>query len=209
MKLHIKKVLNMHQENTTLDNYISSMFNLKSLNPTYVFRLPDKRSLVFRKSDFSDAIFPNVTNVNKFNRFDNIQASSSSKHLVQIKQDDQEELKFERYFFENNLNNNYDDADYDENMKKIVDENVRSEKSFISQLNELNEDLDEEELRDEYKKFNKPKVSKSTQKLGYGEKINSYQSKKKPGVENWEELGLFGWEGSMAKSTSSFKQPQG
>ena len=209
MKLHIKRVLNMHQENTTLDSYISSMFNLKSLNPTYVFRLPDKRSLVFRKSDFSDAVFPNITNVNKFNSFDNIQASSSSKHLVQSKHDDKEELKFERYFFENNLNNNYDDADYDENMKKIIEENVRSEKSFILQLNELNEDLDEEELRNEYKKFNQPIASKSTQKLGYGEKINSYQSKKKPQDEDWEELGLFGWEGSMTGSTNTFKQPLG
>ncbi|CAO1420087.1 unnamed protein product [Diamesa serratosioi] len=209
MKLHIKRVLNMHQENTTLDNYISTMFNFKSLNPTYVFRLPDKRNLIFRKSDFSDAVFPNVTNVNKFNNFDNIQASSSSKHLVQIKQDDQEELKFERYFFENNLNSNYDDADYDENMKKVIEENVRSEKGFISQLNELNEELDEEELRSEYKKFNKPKASKSTQKLSYGKKINSYQSKKNPEAESWEELGLFGWEGSMTGTANRFKQPQG
>lgn len=192
MKSHIKKVLNLHYENFTMDKYISSLFNLNNVNPTYVFRLPDKknRTLVFRKSDFTTAVFPNITNVNKFKASnDKLEMSSSMKHPVKVKNEELlDELKHERFIFENDSSNNYDD--YDDNMKKIVDANVRSEKDFIQLMNELNEDLEEEELREKYRK-------KSALKGG---KSGKTKAKQKSEEEEWEELGLSGWTGSVSGS---------
>ncbi|KAG5670756.1 hypothetical protein PVAND_000997 [Polypedilum vanderplanki] len=187
MKLHIKKVLNMHTENATLDHFITKMFNIQNLNPTYVFRLPGKnRILTFRKSDFSIAIFPNITNINKFSKNNQmLHSSSSTNHHVKTKSEENlDELKHERLIFQKNLNGNYDDADYDENMKKIVEENGRQEREFIEFLNELNEDLNEENLT---RNINAQKLTNQVKK----------NSKKK---DEWEELGLDGWSGMMVKS---------
>lgn len=204
MRLHIKKVLNMHLENSTVDNYITSTFNLNNANPTYVFRLPDKknRTLSYRKSDFSSAIFPNITNVNKFtNASEHLESSSSIEHQVRVKNEDlQDELKFERFIFENNIN--HDDIDRDEDMKKIVEENVRSEKEFIELMNELNEDLEEEDLRAQYKnKFNKPSAEKSIKKPLFGTKVKLDVNKKSE-EDQWDELGLSGWTGTVSVSKS-------
>lgn len=198
MKVHIKKVLNMHIENSTLDKYISSIFNLNNVNPTYVFRLPDSknRTLVFRKSDFTAAVFPNITNVNKFAKpTEELQMSPSIKHPVKAVKNEEllDELKHERFIFENNLSNSYDD--YDDNMKQIVDENVRSEKDFIQLMTELNDDLNDEDLREKYhQKLKQPPPDKK-QLLG-----DETKSKKKSEEEEWEELGLSGWSGSMSAS---------
>lgn len=170
--------------NSTLDKYIEKMFNFHNLNPTYVFRLPDNtknKTLIFRKSDFSVAVFPNITNVNKFKKMTPSiqQVSSSKQQLVKGKSEEiLEELKHERLIFQKNLNGNYEDVDYDENMMRIVEENVRSEKEFIKFMRDLNEDLDEDELR-----------------LKFQQQI---QGKKKPVQDEWEELGLKGWSGTMS-----------
>jgi hypothetical protein len=200
MKIHIKKVLNMHLENSTLDNYISSIFNMNNVNPQYVFRLPDNnnnnRTLIFRKSDFTAAVFPNITNVNKFSKSkENLQTSSSIKHPVKVKNEELiDELKHERFIFENNLSNNGDD--YDDNMKRIVDENVRSEKDFIELMTELNDDLNDEELRQNYHQRLTQPLTKVTNK----KPILGGNSKKKSEEEEWEELGLSGWSGTMSAS---------
>lgn len=184
MKNHIKKVLNMHILNSTLDKYLEKMFNLHNLNPTYVFRIPDgkNRTIVLRKSDFSVAIFPNITNLNKFKQTtQNIQPSPSTRHQVKLKSEEVlDELKHERLLFQKNLNGNFDDIDYDENMRKIVEENVRSEKEFIKFMRELNEDLDDEELRKKFQQQNK--------------------NTKNGGRDEWEELGLAGWSGAMSSN---------
>jgi hypothetical protein len=201
MKLHIKKVLNMYHENSTMDRFISSVFNLNNVNPTYVFRLPDKknRTLVFRKSDFTAAVFPNITNVNKFKAStDKLEMSSSMKHPVKVKNEELlDELKHERFIFENNLNN-YDD--YDDSMKQIVDENVRSEKDFIQLMNELNEDLEEEDLRE--------KLRGKTMKNKKESFVDKTKAKTKSEEEEWEELGLSGWTGSMSASVEELPIPK-
>lgn len=200
MRVHIKKVLNMHIENSTIDKYISSIFNLNNVNPTYVFRLPDRknRTLVFRKSDFTAAVFPNITNVNKFSKTnENLQASSSSKHPVKVKNEELDELKHERFIFENNLSVNFDD--YDDSMKQIVDENVRSENDFIKLMNELNEDLNQEDLREKYRQKLPVKVA---------HKKPSYKSKKQSEEEDWEELGLSGWTGVVTGSKAQLPKKE-
>lgn len=188
----------MNFENSTLDKYISSIFNFNNVNPTYVFQLPDinnyNRLLVFRKSDFSAAVFPNISNVNKFTKStENLQVSSSSKHPVKAKNEELlEELKHERLIFENNLNGNVDD--YDDNMKKIVDENVRLEKDFIEKMKSLNRDLDDEDLRENY------------QRLTQASPVMSPLETKKKEVDEWAELGLKGWTGTV--NFSKDKLPQ-
>lgn len=198
MKVHIKKVLNLYAENSTLDKYISSIFNLNNVNPTYVFRLPDKknRTLVFRKSDFTAAVFPNITNVNKFTKStENLRTSSSSKHPVKAKSEELlDELKHERFIFENNLSNSYDD--YDDSMKDIVDENVRSEKDFIQLMNDLNEDLNDEDLREKYKQ----RLQTQSKPLNKKQVFDKNKVKKKSEEDDWEELGLSGWSGAMSGS---------
>lgn len=188
MRVHIKKVLNVQLNNSSLDKYISSIFNLSNVNPTYVFRLPDNRNqtLVLRKSDFSAAVFPNITNVNKFKKpADKLEMSSSIKHPIALKSEEStDELKHERNIFDNNINNI---EDYDDNMKHIVDENVRSEKEFIELMNEMNDDLNEEDLRQSYhQKLVQPPKKKQKQKLSQD--------------DQWEELGLSGWSGTVAGS---------
>lgn len=202
MKVHIKKVLNMHLENSTLDKYVSSIFNLNNVDPTYVFRLPDKnnRTLIFRKSDFTAAVFPNITNVNKFGKSsESLQTQPSMKHHVKVKNEELlDELKHERYIFESDLNNNFDD--YDDNMKQIVDENVRTEKDFIKLMNELNQDLNDEDFRDEFHQ-----QAKLVDNKPFDE---SSRPSQKSEDDEWEELGLGGWSGHVAGSKGQLPKKQ-
>lgn len=192
MRVHIKKVLNVQVNNSTLDKYISAIFNLNNVNPTYVFRLPDNRNqtLVLRKSDFSAAVFPNVTNVNKFKKpGDKLEMSSSIKHPVAVKSEESvDELKHEKRIFDNNINGNSEDED--DNMTHIVNENVRSEEDFMKFMNEMNEDLNDEDLR-----------QSQHERLVQPPKKKKQQPKQKPSEEDqWEELGLSGWSGTVAGS---------
>lgn len=174
----------MHIVNSSLDKYLEKMFNFHNLNPTYVFRIPGtaNRTVVFRKSDFSVAVFPNITNINKFKQNSQpIQQSSSTQHQVKVKSEEVfEELKHERLIFQQN--GNYDDSDFDDDMKQIVEENVRSEKEFINFMRDLNEDLDDDELRKKYHQKQAKKVTKN-------ERVKH---------DDWDELGLSGWSGSMS-----------
>lgn len=183
MKNHIKKVLNMHVVNSSLDRYIENVFDFHNLNPTYMFRLPGgkNRTMIFKKSDFSIAVFPNITNVNKFKQNQALQGSSSNRHQVKIKSEEVlDELQQERLIFQKNLNGNLEDDDYDENMRNIIDSNVRAEKDFMKLMKELNEDLDEEELNKSYENY----------KNSRGKEVKN----------EWDELGLSGWSGTMTSN---------
>lgn len=186
MKFHIKKVLNIHNfENSTMDKFISTMFNVHSDNPSYVFELPGKTAqrLVFRRSDFSSAIYPNVTNVNKFQKKSNhrnLQASSSNRRPVKVKSEETSaEIRREKYLFEVGFD------DHDESMRKIVEENVRSERDFVSFVNDLNTNMEEEYQERQQQK--QEVVSKEEE-------------------DNWAEIGLIGWQGSMVNSKDELPQ---
>lgn len=159
---------------------MEKFFNFHNLNPTYMFRLPGgkNRTVIFKKSDFSVAIFPNITNVNKFK--EKIQTSSSNRHQVKVKSEEVlDELQQERLIFQKTLNGNFDDEDNDENMRNILDSNIRAEKDFIKFIRNLNEDIDEDELHKNYK----------NQKNSKQGKISN---------DEWAELGLDGWSGTMS-----------
>ncbi|KAL7022082.1 hypothetical protein ACKWTF_012127 [Chironomus riparius] len=187
MRMHIKHVLNIHYENSTLDEYISKVFNLQNINPTYVFQMPDgnNRTLTLRKSDFISPIFPNITNINKLTKV-NLKPTSSNRQQIKMKSEEiLDELRNEKLIFQKNLDGNFDDVDYDDNMKMIVQKNVESEKDFETLLNELNEDLDYEDAK------------KEKNYLNQSQKKNTKTTTVK---DEWSELGLDGWSGLMTKS---------
>lgn len=195
MKLHIKRVLNIQSDDSTLDRYIANMFNINNLNPTYVFRIPDtnNRTLVLRNSDFTNPIYPNITNVNKFTKNNNVlKAASSSQYQVRVKSEEVlDELRQEKLIFQKNLNGNYEDSDYDDNMRKILEENVRSEGEFSTLLNELNENLKSADLSH--------KQNKRMPLQAKAKNNNSPKSEKSTGDE-WSALGLDGWSGLIRSS---------
>lgn len=178
MKEHIKKVLNIRLDNTTLDRYVSAIFNLSNNNPTYVFRLPDRKKLTFRKSDFTKPVFPNITNVNKFAKSSGkLRMQSSVKHQVKI---EDEQLYDELQDF---------DFDYDDHVKEIIDKNVRSEKDFLQSMNELNDDIND---RQQLTSSPPPPPKYIKKKL--------LKPKTKIEKDEWELLGLDGWSGTIAVS---------
>lgn len=200
MKLHIKKILNLENHiNSTIDEYISTVFNIHNPNPSYVFRLPGSRinkTVVYRRSDFREAIFPNVTNINKFNQsFDHLEVSASNQQSLRFQKDDiSEELKFEKYYFEKARS--LEDSDYDENLRKVVEENVRTEKTFISFIDDLNKDLDDEEFRSNQLKL------QSSQKT---QKTQNKETTKFKDSDDWDAFGLAGWSGTMKDVNVNFK----
>lgn len=187
MKLHIKSVLNIQTNNSTIDKYISKMFNVNNLNPTYVFKIPDgrNRTLILKNSDFKMPIYPNITNINKFNK-NVIKPTPSNQHQVKVKSEEiLDELWHEKLIFQRNLDEDSDDFEND-NMRKILEENLKSEKDFTKFLNELNEDL-------EYKKVRKPKQIKN-------KNVKNNLKKQTPTDDEWSAFGLEGWSGLMTSS---------
>ncbi|XP_058116725.1 uncharacterized protein LOC131288402 [Anopheles ziemanni] len=189
MKTHIKRILNIHDENGTLDNYLLSLFNTENLNPTYVFLLPmdgknHVRKLIYQRSDFEEAEFPNVTTINKFTGRPNRTAASAAMVVTSKPGGD---LQLEKKIFE------YIDKDtMDEGTLKVVEENVRTERNFIKFMDDLNRDLEEEERR---------RTLKETMRKSASVRLPSslftpytYRSTQTVG---WDDLGLEGWAGGL------------
>lgn len=182
-------VLNFQSDNSTaIDSFITAMFNLK-VNPSYVFRLPDSkynRTIVYKKTDFLDAVFPNVTNINKFNKTsDNLQTSASQVHNYKAKEDLNNELQHEKHFFDSSRLYH---EDLDENLIKVIEENVRTERNFIMFMDDLNQDLDDEDKRITQKKKNASKPKSEAHKSQKQRDEESYE---------WDLLGLSGWSGAV------------
>ncbi|XP_050088542.1 uncharacterized protein LOC126572881 [Anopheles aquasalis] len=181
MKTQIKHILNIDQENSTLDNYLLSLFNMENLNPTYVFLLPmdgknHVRKLIYQRSDFEEADFPNITTVNKFTGRTPNRTTPATKPGG--------DMVLEKKIFE------YIDKDtMDEGTLKVVEENVRTERNFIKFMDDLNRDLEDEERR----RMTKESVRKSASSAPL---FTPYIQKYTQSV-GWEDLGLDGWAGGL------------
>jgi hypothetical protein len=216
MKLQIKKILNMHPNNRTLDKYVTTVFNIKSMNPTYIFVLPDhkNKTLIYRRSDFNDAIFPNITNLNKFkksplnpNPIAQPPNFGPSKDVVSKNHQDYEDFDDDK---DRKLT---EPEEYDEEMMgKIIEENIRTERNFIEFIDNLNEDLEEEYLHgDDLKKY---KNQKDNLNLGQESKISQIKVKavaqlKLKRIQNsknidWRDFGLDGWFGGLSPVNNDF-----
>uniref|UniRef100_A0A182W161 Bromo domain-containing protein n=1 Tax=Anopheles minimus TaxID=112268 RepID=A0A182W161_9DIPT len=179
MKTQIKRILNISEENSTLDSYLLSLFNMENLNPTYVFLLPAMdgkthvRKLIYQRSDFEEAQFPNVTTVNKFTGKPNRTGKPGSDMLL------------EKKIFEHTIEKDT----MDDGTRKVIEENVRTERNFIKFMDELNRDLEEEENRRMLKESLRQSTTKTALFTPY-----TYRSTQTVG---WDDLGLEGWVGGL------------
>ncbi|XP_041764657.1 uncharacterized protein LOC121602973 [Anopheles merus] len=191
MKSHIKRILNIREENTTLDSYLLSLFNVDNLNPTYVFLLPMEgknhvRKLIYQRSDFEEAEFPNVTTINKFSERPNRTGAS-------IVASPGSDMQLEKKIFDH-----LDKDTMDDGTRKVVEENVRTERNFIKFMDELNRDLEEEENR----RMLKESMRKSASTAGRTSStvlFTPYAYKHTPTI-GWDDLGLEGWAGGLREN---------
>ena len=129
-------------------------FNLNNPDPVYVFVLPDgqnqhNKTVVFRKSNFNEAVFPNVTSLQR-----QLTKSNISKLITLIENIDKIAPILLNTFNVNNkqhlknkkqhsYNNHATKGDLDEaESLRIVDENVRTERNFLRFMQELNGEAD-------------------------------------------------------------------
>ncbi|XP_031633157.1 uncharacterized protein LOC116346962 isoform X2 [Contarinia nasturtii] len=145
LKNQIKFVLNLgvHTKNESIDKYIYESFNVFNPDPVYVFVLPSSgdsnRTLVFRRSNFSDISFPNTTSLQTIQK---ILKSSKYAHLFPSTDDiASKQLALGDKFFTNYKQFMSSESDLHEaESLKIVEENVRTEKNFFKFMDRLNEE---------------------------------------------------------------------
>ncbi|ETN59206.1 hypothetical protein AND_009199 [Anopheles darlingi] len=188
MRNQIKHILNIDQENSTLDNYLLSLFNMENLNPTYVFLLPmdgksHVRKLIYQRSDFEEADFPNITTVNKF--------TGRNPNRTALVAKPGGDMVLEKKIFE------YIDKDtMDDGTLKVVEENVRTERNFIKFMDDLNRDLEDEERRRMTKENLRNPVPSPSSAALFTPYTSNHHHKYTPSV-GWEDLGLDGWAGGL------------
>lgn len=148
--MHIKKVLNLELENKTLDEYVAQSFNIYNEDPLYVFILPEdvqNKTIILRKSNFAEATFPNVTTLRKLRKIA-MRTRFIQNETLRDKQD--EKLwKIDDYFkekYEKFKLNAYDLGEA-ENLN-IIEENVRTERSFMKFMDEMNGNTVEKDVKD-------------------------------------------------------------
>lgn len=144
LKNQIKFVLNLdvYTKNESVDKYIYESFNVFNPDPVYVFVLPNgssNRTLVFRRSNFSDISFPNTTSLQTIQT---ILKSSKYAHLFPTTDDiSAKQQALSDKFFTNykQFMSNENDLHEAESLK-IVEENVRTEKNFFKFMDKLNDE---------------------------------------------------------------------
>lgn len=159
LKDYIKDVLKMKQTNETIDNIVTTSFNLDTPDPMYVFLLPDdtkNRTLVLHRSSFDKAVWPNISpiqrhvirsNISKlYNLIETIEKIRPQKfkpvpviRLVKKRPKGQQGQRPKA-----------PDADLEEAESiRVVEENVRTERNFLRYMEFLNEHPDySDETRD-------------------------------------------------------------
>lgn len=212
----------MQQENSTLDDYVKNYFRIDNPNPTYVFVIPDEnnRTIIFKRSDFRQAIFPNITTINKFrNKFNLTISLTTGKDDNQNSGDDYE--LFSNLRPEKLIKKTEDYSDFDEEMLRIVAENVRTERNFIKKMEEINSgsvDGQHESFttnpktvvipRETSVKPKSVKTKKSfrldtsyagSRKIGQFVSPDSLKVSYRPhsSDDDWDSLGLEGWSGGL------------
>lgn len=137
--------------------------------PNYIFILPENQTLVLRKSDFDHVIYPNVTNMNKF--------SKGKKQSIIKNRDLQNAGSVNKVNF-------YDRDEQD--LENIVKENIQTERNFVNFIEEMNHDLNSEDIKVRTR-------DKGSTKKGFKAKIETNKQ------NEWEDLGLDGWEGAITE----------
>lgn len=152
LKNQIKFVLNLHTKNESIDKYIVESFNVFNPDPLYIFVLPDNsnRTVAFRRSNFSDISFPNTTSLQTIQK---ILKSSKYAHLFPTAEEmAAKQLALgDKFFAKYNQFMSSEQDLYESESLKVVEENVRTEKSFFKFMDKLNDESngsDEESIED-------------------------------------------------------------
>lgn len=211
LKSHIKRVLNLESsDEASIDQYVSNAFNIHNQDPLYVFVLPgvENETIVFRRSNFEEAIFPNVTTLQMLRKMVKTENRKSEKFW---KSDERFRVKYEQ--FKQNAN----DLDEDESMN-VVEENVRTERNFFKFMDTLNvddsltettstpddqSDSESQQIErhvNEYQSLLKDVHSKGhIGKYGLSHAHWDSPTSKRPANTkvSWKDLGLDGWTGQL------------
>lgn len=215
-------MLNLHTANDTIDKYIIDSFNVRNPDPMYVFVLPDasNKTLVFRRSNFSDISFPNTT---KLQNLQNFLKSSKFAHLFSNHDERMsKQLALDQRFFTKYKQFMSSENDLHEaESLRVIEENVRTEKNFFKFMNKLNDgiDIDQEGSSiDESDEHNRPE-SVEQQPTDYPALIRHIHARKNIGnyalakdnihgpivpwpttqksIVSWDDFGLHGWFGKI------------
>lgn len=140
-KDHIKHILNIDEENDSIDDYIFETFNIYNPDPMYVFLLPDNlnHTIILRRSNFTEITFPNMTALQSIQK---ILRSSKFKPLLEMDRRKPKDLPTDdRRFLAKYQQFISDGSDlYEAESHKVVEENIRTERNFLKFMDRLNED---------------------------------------------------------------------
>lgn len=207
--VHIKSALSV--KNTTIDKYILNFFNIDNPDPLYVFVLPDttkNRTVVLRKSNFSPAIFPNISILDK-----RIQWHSSTLKAVPPTHLPAESKRIQRSRLPPD-DSNVESVASTEDEQYVVAENVRTEKNFFKFMDKLNNgrisnDVQEQPSAVALHQIHGDLSYEIDDVLPNGYRFplekpgdSFYQRQKYPKRStriSWKELGLNGWSGRLSK----------
>lgn len=209
LKNQIKFVLNLGKQskNDTIEKYIEETFNVHNPDPEYVFLLPGSTNttLVFHRSNFTDISFPNTTSIQAMY---NLLKKSKLSHERIPKQFLSDQRFFAKYEDFMSSENDLHEAE----SLKVIQENVRTEKSFLKFMEKLNKDTDSitvEANSEPYELFKQQTTNYPTliRNIHAEEHIGNYELskdskyEKSPTNENisWDDLGLTGWIGTLNK----------
>lgn len=216
------RILEMDKYNKTLENQLTSMFDLNNPNPSYMFILPGgsiNNTIILRKSDFTMPTYPNVTGLRRYQT--NLKRSNFYVNVSPHKQPEPEVSQIRHEDLTPSIlaefkssGTNYGEPE----SVKIVAENVRTERNFVKFMDDLNNqnaitvtdssDPKFSKLPQSERLIRNKKVSKSKQIINQYEfeydeeeqipkpKVNEQKSKDEVG---WSEFGLDGWTGGLTK----------
>lgn len=177
LKVQIKRVLNIELENKTLDEYIAQSFNIYEADPLYVFILPEdiqNKTVILRKSNFAEAIFPNVTTIRKLRKIAMQTRFLHNQALHDMQQDQKTTWKIDNYFkskYEQFKLNAYNLGEAD-NLR-IIQENVRTERNFMKFMDDLNSNRVENDESDSEGVGSIQVRSRTDPKFNYYEKLTT------------------------------------
>lgn len=215
-------------DDASIDQYVSNAFNVHNQDPLYVFVLPgaENETVVLRRSNFEEAIFPNVTILRMLRKMVKtskwLQTENTDRKSEKFwKPDERFRAKYEQFKQDAN------DVDEDESMN-VVEENVRTERNFLKFMDTLNvNDIENNDngIEDSHTETTTtPEENSDSESQQIERHVNDYQSllkdvhskghigkyglshahwdsptTKRPAKTkvSWKDLGLEGWTGQL------------
>lgn len=195
----------------------------------YIFVLPDdkkNRTIVLRKSNFSPAIFPNISVIDKRIQSHQLNYKSQSifGSLAQNNRIQRSKLKDDEFDLDS-----YATTNDDEKYVEIVAENVRTEKNFFQFMDKLNKDkinsggenvfvpsaaaYKQQQLQSGDNLLDVEHIFQHGYQLpletsgdGYLNQRSKNAKQKNNSKVSWRDLGLNGWSGRLSRPAWNFRK---